>query len=217
MAPWYHAHDCFWALMSAHCSMAQVHECSWLLLSAFHEQSRALMSTHWHSWAQISSQEQPWVYCYFCDIAAYFNSDFDAYHDSLKGEVTQNVLVKSNDVSDIFKHFVDEKGVSSCLKSLWKTTLCRFILCIWPPLNPVIDRRTISRCYEVLELTVLILQKTSRSWSSWYQSFLHHRPQEHPWHKLQDLHLKLGDREDGPFRGTSRSGWRDRRSGCWGK
>ena len=64
------------------------------------------------------------------DIAAYFNSDFDAYHDSPKGEVTQNGLVKSNDVSDIFKHFVDEKGVSSCLKSLWKTTLCRFTLSI---------------------------------------------------------------------------------------
>ena len=93
------------------------------------------------------------------DIAAYFNSDFDAYHDSPKGEVTQNVLVKSNDVSDIFKHFVDEKGVSSCLKSLWKTTLCRFILSIWPPLNPVIIVGQSLWCWSVLELSYLDLQR----------------------------------------------------------
>ena len=63
-----------------------------------------------------------------CDIAAYFNSDFDDDHDSPKGEVNPNVLSNFNDVSDIFKHFVDDKGVSSCLKSLWKTTLGRFHL-----------------------------------------------------------------------------------------
>ena len=56
-------------------------------------------------------------------IAVVINSDFDDDHDSPKGEVNANVLVNSNDVSDIFKHFVDEKGVSSCLKSLRKTRL----------------------------------------------------------------------------------------------
>ena len=65
-----------------------------------------------------------------CDIAAYVNSDFDADHDSPKGEVNPNVLVNLNDVSDILKYFVDDNGVSSCLKSLWKTTLCRFPLSI---------------------------------------------------------------------------------------
>ena len=70
------------------------------------------------------------VYCYFCDIAAYVNSDFDAYHDSPKGEVIQNVLVKLSDVSDIFNDIFDDKEDSSCLKSLWKTTLCRFPISI---------------------------------------------------------------------------------------
>ena len=56
-------------------------------------------------------------------IAVVINSDFDDDHDSPKGEVNANVLVNSNDVSDIFKHFVDEKGVSSCLNSLRKTRL----------------------------------------------------------------------------------------------
>ena len=63
-------------------------------------------------------------------IAAYSNSDFDAYHDSPKGEVIQNVLVKLSDVSDIFNDIFDDKEDSSCLKSLWKTTLCRFSISI---------------------------------------------------------------------------------------
>ena len=67
----------------------------------------------------VSSIPKWAVYCYFCDIAAFVNSDFDADHDSPKGEVNQNALVNLNDVSDILKHFVDDKGVSSCLKSLW--------------------------------------------------------------------------------------------------
>ena len=58
------------------------------------------------------------------------NSDFDAYHDSPKGEVIQNVLVKLSDVSDIFNDIFDDKEDSSCLKSLWKTTLCRFSISI---------------------------------------------------------------------------------------
>ena len=60
-------------------------------------------------------------------IAVIINSDFDDDHDSPKGEVNGNVFVNSNDVSDILKRLVDDKGVSSCLKSLWKTTLCRFL------------------------------------------------------------------------------------------
>ena len=59
-------------------------------------------------------------------IAVIINSDFDDDHDSPQGEVNGNVLVNRNDVSDIFKHFVDEKGVSSCLKSLRKSRLCKF-------------------------------------------------------------------------------------------
>ena len=55
------------------------------------------------------------------------NSDFDDYHDSPKGEVNRNSLVNHNDVSDIFKDFVNDKGVSLCLKSLWKTRLCKFL------------------------------------------------------------------------------------------
>ena len=39
-----------------------------------------------------------WPCTAICDIADYFNSDFDAYHDSPKGEVIQNVLVKLSDV-----------------------------------------------------------------------------------------------------------------------
>ena len=46
-----------------------------------------------------------------------------------------------------------------------------------------------------------IFQKTIRSRSSRARNFLPHRPQEHLWHKLLDLHHQLGDREDGPFRG----------------
>ena len=62
----------------------------------------------------------------FPHIAASINSDFDDDHDSPKGEVNLNVIVNSNDVSDIFKYYVDEKGVSSCLKSLRKSRLCKF-------------------------------------------------------------------------------------------
>ena len=62
------------------------------------------------------------------------DSDFDAHRDSPKGEVNQNILVILNDVSDIIKDFFNYKGVSSCLKSYWKTRLCKF-LCV---LNPVI-------------------------------------------------------------------------------
>ena len=69
------------------------------------------------------------VYCYFCDIAAYSNSDFDADHDSPKGEVNPNVFVNLGDVSDIINEIVDDKEDSSCLKSLWKSRLCKF-LCI---------------------------------------------------------------------------------------
>ena len=85
-----------------------------------------------------------WFVLLFPHIAACINSDFDDDHDSPKGEVNPNVIVNSNDVSDIFKQVVDDKGVSSCLKSLWKTTLCKLYLSLWPPLNPVIYRRTIS-------------------------------------------------------------------------
>ena len=59
IASWHHAHVCFWALMSAHCSMVPS---SWLLMSAANEQSWALMSPHKPSWALISSQEQLWVF-----------------------------------------------------------------------------------------------------------------------------------------------------------
>ena len=59
-------------------------------------------------------------------IAASINSDFDDDHDSPKGEVNGNVFVNCNHISDIFKHSVDEKGVSSCLKSLRKSRLCKF-------------------------------------------------------------------------------------------
>ena len=58
------------------------------------------------------------------------NSDFDDGHDSPKGEVNQNVIVNSKDISDISKETVDDKGVSLCLKSLRKTRLCRFLVSI---------------------------------------------------------------------------------------
>ena len=87
-------------------------------------------------------------------IAAYSNSDFDAYHDSPKGEVNRNVFVNISDVSDIINDIVDDKEDSSCLKSLWKSRLCKF-LCILTSSKPVCNRRTISFVYEVLELTVI--------------------------------------------------------------
>ena len=54
--------------------------------------------------------------------------------------------------------------------------------------------------YEVLELTALILQKTIEAGFSRRRSLLHHRPQEHLWHELQDLHHRLGDSIVGPSR-----------------
>ena len=45
-----------------------------------------------------------------------------------KEEVNRNYFVHYSDISDIFKDFVDNNGVSSCLKSLWKTRLCKFHL-----------------------------------------------------------------------------------------
>ena len=71
-----------------------------------------------------------YLYCYFRTSQRVINSDFDDDHDSPKGEVNPNVLVNRNDISDILKDFVDEKGVSSCLKSLRKSRLCKF-LCIF--------------------------------------------------------------------------------------
>ena len=56
---------------------------------------------------------------------AILNSDFDDHHDSPKGEVNLNDFVNCNDISDISKDTIDEKGVSSCLKSLRKTRLCK--------------------------------------------------------------------------------------------
>ena len=87
-------------------------------------------------------------------IAAYSNSDFDAYHDSPKGEVNRNVFVNLSDVSDIINDIIDDKEDSSCLKSLWKSRLCKF-LCILTSSKSVCNRRTISFVYEVLELTVI--------------------------------------------------------------
>ena len=53
-------------------------------------------------------------------------------------------------------------------------------------------------CYEVLELSALILQKTFGSWFSRRRSLLHHRPQKHLWQEQQDLHPQLGDSTVGP-------------------
>ena len=78
-----------------------------------------------------------------CDIAAFVNSDFDADHDSPKGEVNRNVFVNLSDVSDIINDIVDNKEDSSCLKSLWKSRLCKF-LCILTSSKPLCNRRTIS-------------------------------------------------------------------------
>ena len=72
------------------------------------------------------------------------NSDFEDDHDFPKGEVNENVHLNGNAISDISKDTVVDKGVSLCLKSLRKTRLCRFLISISPPLNTVINRRTIS-------------------------------------------------------------------------
>ena len=42
------------------------------------------------------------------------------------------------------------------------------------------------------------MQKTIRSRSSRARSLLRHRPQEHLWHELLDLHPQLGDSTVGP-------------------
>ena len=88
-------------------------------------------------------------------IVAFINSDFDAHHDSPKEEVNQDDFINRNDDSDIFKDIVDDKGDSSCLKSLRKTRLSKIPCTYWPPLNPVFNRR----------------------------SLLRHRHQDHLWHE----------------------------------
>ena len=75
-------------------------------------------------------------------IVALLNSDFDDHHDSPKGEVNLNDFVNRIDVSDIFKDIIDDKEVSSCLKSLWKSRLCKFH-CILTSSKFVCNRRTI--------------------------------------------------------------------------
>ena len=67
------------------------------------------------------------LYCYFRTSQLVINSDFDDHHDSPKGEVNLNVLVNSDNISDISKDTVDDNGVSSCLKSLRKTRLCKIL------------------------------------------------------------------------------------------
>ena len=57
MAPWHHAHDCFWALMSVYCSMAPS---SWVFMDA-HECSLAIRNTHGCSWLLICAHECQWV------------------------------------------------------------------------------------------------------------------------------------------------------------
>ena len=42
-------------------------------------------------------------------IAVIINSDYDDDHDAPKGEVSQNVLVNCNDISDISKDTFDDK------------------------------------------------------------------------------------------------------------
>ena len=76
--PWLHAHDCSWALMSTHCSMAPssgmfmaAQEWSWTIMST-HEHPFALMSTHKqpreamsapdYQWALMSSHEHSWAW-----------------------------------------------------------------------------------------------------------------------------------------------------------
>ena len=99
------------------------------------------------------------MYCYFRTLQQVINSDLDAYHDSPKGEVNRNFFVNLSDVSDIINDIVDDKEDSSCLKSLWKSRLCKFI-CILTSSKPVCNRRTISLCFEDLELTVIDFAET---------------------------------------------------------
>ena len=67
----------------------------------------------------------------FSTLQLIVDSAFEDHHDSPKGEVNLNVLLYINDVSDIIKNIVNDNGVSSCLKSLWETRLCKFLLCFY--------------------------------------------------------------------------------------
>ena len=58
-----------------------------------------------------------------CDIAAFVNSDFDADHDSPKGEVNPNDFVNCNDVSDISKNTVDDNKSLPAWRALEVQTL----------------------------------------------------------------------------------------------
>ena len=58
MTPWHHAHDCFWALMSAHCSMAPS---SWVFMASPNGFSWAIVGTHEHPLALTGTNKQPWV------------------------------------------------------------------------------------------------------------------------------------------------------------
>ena len=67
MIPRCHAHDCSWALMSAHCSMAPssgvfmaAEECSWAIIST-HEHPLALMGTHKQQRAAMSAPDYQWA------------------------------------------------------------------------------------------------------------------------------------------------------------
>ena len=55
MAPWPLAHDCSWALMTAHCSMLPS---SWVFMAA-HDCSWAIMHTPEYLLALMSTQKQP--------------------------------------------------------------------------------------------------------------------------------------------------------------
>ena len=74
--PWHHAHDCVLLSLALIAPWPQAHECSWLFLTAFHEQSWAFMSTHWHGhykhpratmsvpdcqWALMGAHEHTWA------------------------------------------------------------------------------------------------------------------------------------------------------------
>ena len=79
MVPWHHAHDCFWALMSAHRSMSPI---SWVFMASPncfswgitgpHENPLALMGTDKHpkatmsvpdcQWALMSVHEHSWAW-----------------------------------------------------------------------------------------------------------------------------------------------------------
>ena len=87
----------------------------------------SIIVVHFLYRVMVSSIPNWAVYCYFHTSQLVINSDFDDDHDSPKGEVNPNVLVNSNNISDISKDTVDDNGVSSCLKSLRKTRLCKIL------------------------------------------------------------------------------------------